>query len=92
MRACKESGIAPANANSAFKTLERFRELEQDVARLRALRKAMGYVQNASESTVTLWQDDATNDFSIRVGKLELFDHSFSGALDKLIDYNKESE
>lgn len=90
MQACAASGVHPSNANTAFKTLDKFRELERDVARLRALRKAMGYVENASESTVSLWQDDATKDFSIRVGKREFFDRSFSGALDKLVEHNKE--
>ena len=38
------------------------------VQTLESLRKLMGYVQNGSDETVSLFQDDATMDFVLRVG------------------------
>lgn len=39
------------------------------VQTLESLRKLMGYVQNGSNETVSLFQDDATMDYMLRVGK-----------------------
>jgi hypothetical protein len=85
MDACKASGISPTQANKAFNTLSRFRALEADVARLRALRELMGDVRDGSETTVTLSQDDATRDFSVRAGGKEYYGQCFSGVLDQII-------
>ena len=88
MDACKASGISPTQANKAFATLPRFRALEADVARLRALRELMGDVRDGSETAVTLSQDDATRDFFVRAGKEEFYGQGFSGVLDQIIQAN----
>lgn len=40
-----------------------------DTDRLNALRRLMGYTQNASDVTVTLSEDDATRDVFLTAGK-----------------------
>lgn len=40
-----------------------------DAARVDGLRKLAGYVENGTDTTVHLFQDDATKDWMVRVGK-----------------------
>lgn len=59
-----------------------------------SLRKALGYVENGTSTEVLIFQDDATNDFIIKVGKNrieEFWGQSLSEALDGLAEmyYNK---
>ena len=44
------------------------RQLAQD---MKCLRKLMGYVENGSDQTVELFQDDATRDFLLRPVRIE---------------------
>ena len=47
-------------------------ELSADHLRLKALNKALGYVQNGSDSRVTICQDDATHEYIIRGPRLKV--------------------
>jgi hypothetical protein len=85
MDACKASGIHPSQANKAFSVLPRFRELEAKESAFQALRKLMGYTQDGSQTTVTLWQDDATGDFFVRAGKQEYHGQTFTKVFDQII-------
>ena len=62
--------------DTAYVTLGDVKEIAQEllsarkaVQTLNSLRKLMGYVQNGSDETVSLFQDDATMDFIYLRGK-----------------------
>lgn len=50
----------------------------------RKLRKLMGYVENGSDTTVRLWQDDATRTFHVLVGNRNYWGNSLLDALEKV--------
>ena len=56
------------------------------VQTLESLRKLMGYVQNGSDETVSLFQDDATKDFMLRVGKKTYWGNSLENVIDKAFE------
>lgn len=64
--------------------------------RLQSIRKAMGYVENGSDTTVKLFQDDATRDFIIKVGRDDfghsIWGNSFEAALSALAKYVREAD
>ncbi len=62
-------------------------DIEVNGLRFNGLRRLMGYVENGSETTVTLFQDDATKDFIIKVGKREFYGPSLGQAVDQAISY-----
>ena len=53
------------------------------VQTLESLRKLMGYVQNGSDETVSLFQDDATMDYMLRVGKKTYWGLSLENVIEK---------
>jgi hypothetical protein len=57
-------------------------ELVKDRERLRAIRELMGNVEDGSNETVNLYQDDATKTFFIHVGRDEWFSSSLGRAID----------
>ena len=56
------------------------------VQTLESLRELMGYVQNGSDETVSLFQDDATMDFMLRVGKKTYWGNSLENVIDKAFE------
>ena len=56
------------------------------VQTLESLRKLMGYVQNGSDETVSLFQDDATMDYMLRVGKKTYWGLSLENVIDKAFE------
>jgi hypothetical protein len=62
-----------------------------DTARLQHLRELMGYVEDGSDSTVRLFQDDATKNFFVKVSKRSWFGSSFREAIDESIRSNNEN-
>ena len=76
------SGLAIDNRRADEESL-----LRQDL-RLRALRDAMGYVQNGSDTTVKISQDDATRTCHLSTGEgggNQYYSDSLDGVLDQLI-------
>ena len=63
------------------------RQLAQD---MKCLRKLMGYVENGSDQTVELFQDDATRDFFVKTGAYRkensYWDHSLHEAIQKAFE------
>ena len=55
----------------------------KSVQTLKSLRELMGYVQNGSEETVSLFQDDATMDYMLRVGKKTYWGLSLENVIEK---------
>jgi len=53
--------------------------------RWKQLQELCGYVQDGSQTTVKLWQDDATRTYHVTIGKVSYCGNSFSEALDKAI-------
>ena len=53
---------------------------------LNNLRELMGYVQNGSETKVSLFQDDATMDFMLRVGKKTYWGNSLESVIIKAFE------
>ncbi len=53
---------------------------------LNNLRELMGYVQNGSETKVSLFQDDATMDFMLRVGKKTYWGLSLENVIEKAFE------
>lgn len=51
--------------------------------RLKKIRDLMGWVGDGSNTTVTLSQDDATNDFILKVGDSTFSDTSFERVIDR---------
>lgn len=56
------------------------------IRRLKALRWALGYIEAGGGDYVTIGQDDATKDFSMRVGNRRDYYHgsSLEGLLDEV--------
>lgn len=67
-------------------------ELMEDSRRFKNLRHLMGYVQDGSQDSVTLFQDDATSDYFVKVGKQSFFGTSLNEAIDKAIDAARRGE
>ena len=53
---------------------------------LNNLRELMGYVQNGSETKVSLFQDDATMDFMLRVGNKTYWGNYLEQVIDKAFE------
>lgn len=63
----------------------------KDDERISALRRMCGYVENGSETTVKIFQDDATREWFVKVGNREYHDTTMLGALDTAAaDHPKE--
>lgn len=58
----------------------------KSVQTLKSLRELMGYVQNGSDTTVSLFQDDATRDYILRVGKKRYWGHSLENVIEKAFE------
>ena len=56
------------------------------VQTLKSLRELMGYVQNRSDETVSLFQDDATMDYMLRVGKKTYWGLSLENVIEKAFE------
>jgi hypothetical protein len=84
MDACKESGIHSSAASKVFDLLPKFKELERNSNRFNTIRELMGYIQDGSHSTVTLYQDDATGCFTISVGNQHDYGSNFNSLVDSL--------
>ena len=73
--------------DSAYTTLGDIKELAQELLSTRktleSLRELMGYVQDGSDTTVSLFQDDATMDFMLRVGKKTYWGLSLENVIEK---------
>ena len=58
----------------------------KSVQTLKILRELMGYVQNGSDETVSLFQDDATMDYMLRVGKKTYWGLSLENVIEKAFE------
>ena len=56
--------------------------LRRKVKTLNHLKELMGYVQNGSDETVYLFQDDATMDYILRVGKKTYWGFSLENVIE----------
>lgn len=57
--------------------------LEQlKVKALDNLKRCLGYVENGTETTVTIYQDDATRSYIVRVGNRQYWGESLFQALE----------
>ena len=64
----------------------RCEKAEKDAERLRAIRELCGYVEDGSEQTVRIFQDDATKDWLVCFGQNgREFARSFESAIDAAI-------
>lgn len=61
-------------------------------AKMIALRKALGYIQDGSSVTVKIFQDDATRDFHIEYGKSGVWGKNFNEAFDRLVTAMNDSQ
>lgn len=53
---------------------------------LKSLRELMGYIQNSSDTMVSLFQDDATMSFMLRVGKSTYWGNSLENVIEKAFE------
>ncbi len=60
--------------------------LRRKVKTLSHLRELMGYVQNGSDETVSLFQDDATMDFMLHVGNKTYWGLSLENVIEKAFE------
>ena len=58
----------------------------KSVQTLKSLKELMGYVQNGSDETVSLFQDDATMDFMLHVGNKTYWGLSLENVIDKAFE------
>ena len=76
--------------DSAYTTLGDIKELAKEPLSTRktleSLRELMGYVQNGSDTTVSLFQDDATMDYMLRVGKKTYWGFSLENVIDRAFE------
>ena len=69
--------------NSALRA--RVVRLEEDETRINTLRELCGYVEDGSDTSVTIGQDDATKDWVLHIGNRKqtlIFSDTFKGLLD----------
>lgn len=59
---------------------------ETDALRFRKLRELCGYVENGSDTVVTIFQDDATRDWVCKVGNKRYWGRSMEAAIDAAIE------
>lgn len=62
----------------------------KSVETLKSLREIMGYVQNGSDTTVSLFHDDATMDYMISVGKKTYWGYSLENVIEKAAEAEGE--
>ena len=79
--------------DTAYVTLGDVKEIAQEllsarkaVQTLNSLRKLMGYVQNGSDETVSLFQDDATMDYMLHVGNKTYWGLSLENVIEKAFE------
>ena len=63
----------------------RVARLEEDEKRINTLRELCGYVEDGSDTSVTIGQDDATKDWVLHIGNRKqtlIFGGTFRGLLD----------
>ena len=60
--------------------------LRRKVKTLNHLKELMGYVQNGSDETVYLFQDDATMDFMLHVGNKTYWGLSLENVIEKAFE------
>lgn len=61
-----------------------------DTERLQGLRILLGYVQEGSSTSVKLFQDDATYDFIVNVGRKHYYGRTMLEALDAAIRHDTQ--
>lgn len=61
-----------------------------DTELLNGLRKLCGYVENGSNTSVTIFRDDATRDWVVYVGNRWYWGRDFKETIRKAIDDNQE--
>ena len=83
--------------DTAYITLGDIKEMAQElltarkaVQTLNHLKELMGYVQNGSDETVSLFQDDATMDYMLRVGKKTYWGLSLENVIEKAFEAEGE--
>lgn len=54
------------------------------------LRNCLGYIENGTNDTVTIFQDDATRTFHVRVGNRSYWGNSLIDALNKAAEDQKD--
>lgn len=69
----------------------KFQKIFEDAERLHKIRKLMGYVENGTETTVKLFQDDATKDFFVQVGS-KVGSYAYGKTFSEVIDNIKVEE
>jgi len=60
-------------------------EKAKDAECMKGLRELLGYVENGTDTTVTLFQDDATRNFMVKVGSRSFYGSSLQAAIDRAI-------
>lgn len=66
--------------------LMEMRRALEDAARWRKFRNVVGYVENGSDASVTLFQDDATKSWHLRVNNSTYSRKEFHGTLDEVLN------
>lgn len=78
-------------------TQEEYDKLALAQRRLDCLRAICGYVEDGSDTTITICQDDATRDWFIRIGasinpkSKRFYASSFEGVIDEALKYHYEN-
>lgn len=60
--------------------------------RMTGLKRLCGYVENGSNTTVSIHQDDATKNWIVYVGKKWYYGNTFGEAIDKAIADNPDEQ
>lgn len=76
---------------------QKLRELAKAAERITGLRRLCGYVENGSDTPVSIFQDDATREWFVRVGapragKMPFHGSSMTAALDAAITGTPKEE
>ena len=76
--------VAEHAVEIAEKAVARLKDarLRYDTELVDGLRNLCGYTQDGSATEVLIFQDDATNDWCVKVGKRSFFGRSFHAAID----------
>ncbi|MDI1362557.1 hypothetical protein [Methylotenera sp.] len=62
-----------------------YEALQREALMFRRLKQFMGYVQNGSDTTVTMHQDDATQTYVLRVGNSTFYGMTLEACINQAV-------
>lgn len=78
--------LDPARQKVEIQDEPRTTQLKQKVTAFTKLRELLGYVENGTDTTVALFQDDATHNYIVKIGHIKNGKHYYGDSLELAIE------